>query len=57
MCVCGGGGGGGPGTPLKNHKNIEFFSKPGPDPPKITNFATKSSFNVGPLNGVLLEGR
>ena len=37
------GRGGGSGPPLKNLKNIEFFSKPGPDPPKITKLPSQHS--------------
>ena len=48
-------------SPLKNHKNIGFFSKTGSDP--LKNYkATKPAFNVGPslarhLNGVSLLDR
>ena len=42
----GGGGAGGP-HPLKNHKNIGFFSNTGPDPLK-NHKATKPVFNVWP---------
>ena len=50
-----------PPPPLKNHKNIGFFSKTGSDPLK-NHKATKPAFNVGPslarhLNGVSLVGR
>ena len=37
----------GSGPPLKNHKNIGFFSKTGPDPLK-NHKAAKPAFNVGP---------
>ena len=41
------GGGGAVGTdPLKNHKNIGFLSKTGPDSLK-NHKATKPEFNVG----------
>ena len=41
-----GGGGGGEGvqTPLKNHKNIGFLSKNGPDTLKITKLSSQHSF-------------
>ena len=39
--------GSGPPPPLKNHKNIWFFSNSGPDP--LNNHkATEPTFNVGP---------
>ena len=60
------GGTGGPDPPpLKNHKNMSFFSKTGLDPLK-NHKATKPVFNVGTSsarqrnaiqNGVLLTGR
>ena len=40
------GGTGAPDPSLKNHKNIGFHSKPGPDPWK-NHKATKPAFNVG----------
>ena len=40
-------GGRGSGTPLKNVKNIGFFSHTGPDP-LLNHTATKQTFNVGP---------
>ena len=45
----GGGGGGdrGSGSPLKNHKNIEFLRNTGPEPLEIYK-ATMPAFNVGP---------
>ena len=56
-----GGAGGLDPPPMKNHKNIGFPRKTGPDP--LKNYkATKPAFNVGPsfarsLNGVSLVGR
>ena len=37
------GGGQGVRTPLKNHKNIVFFSNTGPDPLKITMLQSQHS--------------
>ena len=39
--------GSGPPLPLKNHKNIGFFSNTGPDPLK-NHKATKPALNFGP---------
>ena len=59
-----GGGGQGVRPPLKNHKNIVFFSNTGPDPLKITKHQARIQlwFIIGPpakrhLNGVSLAGR
>ena len=45
-------GTGGPDPPLKNHQNLGFPSKTGPDPtgpnPLKNHKATKPEFNVGP---------
>ena len=38
-------------SPLKNHKNIGFFSNAGPDPLK-NHKATKPTFNVGPSSAL-----
>ena len=50
-------GGGGSGSPLKNHKNIGFLSKTGPEPLEIYK-AAKPAFNVKlakrHLNDILL---